>query len=148
MMIGMIISQTNFAQNYTIPYAMGIDTLQVKVGDEIKSPIVFYEEGDRFTREEAINGVVPVSSHEHYFFIDHPIFEEDTLEQIIMIIGGTFANDPRVLAQVDDRTGGDMEEPPDEIKKYTSDTDSGFGVLYSGITLLCLVIFARYKRWV
>lgn len=146
LIIGMIIPQLHYAQTYTIPYGMGIDTLYVQAGDEIIKPIVFYQTGDDFAREASVQNIIPMSSHGFTFFIDHPQFIEDTLQNTITIISGTFVNDPRILAIRDDRTGGDMREPPKEKK---SDTTYPFwpAPLTAGIVILLFLGIAKWRKW-
>lgn len=144
LVLGILASQLSFSQNtYLIPYGLGIDTLHVKAGEKITSPLVFYEEGDKFTRGESLNGIVPISSHGYSFFVDHPRFMEDTINGTISLIAGTFSNDPNtLLAMKDDRTGGDMKEP---ITVHSTAKDNNFfsGITYlaGGFSLLILICF-------
>lgn len=143
---------------YTIPYGKGIDTIYAKTGDIIGSDnFVFYEDGDHLTRGDAINGVIPFSSHGYKFWLKNVKMGEDT-SGFIVIRSALVMDEPVSLVAMntrDDRTGGDMYEPgvlAQATESMQKATDSeGFPLwpipLSAGIILLVIFVVVYRRKW-
>ncbi len=144
LIVGMTVQYVFSQTKYVIPYASGIDTLYVKTGEHIGAKyLVFYEKGDQFSRGDAINGVIPFSSHGYTFWLKNVKMLEDTTGSIT-ILSAIVSDDPTVVAMNlprDDRTGGDMREPEQNISL-------SWWLLSVGCCLLFLLGFFRWKRWI
>lgn len=142
--IGMITSAfATDTTTYTVIYGKGIDTLQVKAGDTITSKsLVFHEKEDQFTRGDAINGIVPFSSHGFTFWVSNPKMSEDTLAGTVALLDGIFSADPNVLL-----ASNDHSIMPDENEKI-ADTPWYWQLIYysMGIITFVLIFFVIFIR--